>query len=63
MSKEKMEVKFKTPRVHFSKSGAPYTHVEDIFHSERGQRIISRMAMLRGRDVRTGRIKPSSDDD
>jgi hypothetical protein len=55
MAKDKIQVKFEKPRVRFSESGAPYTLVEDIFHSERGQKIISRMALLRARESRADR--------
>jgi hypothetical protein len=61
MAEPKLKVKFLKPPVKFSKSGAPYILVEDIFHSAEGQRIISRMATQRARDVKTGRFKTSSD--
>ncbi len=55
MSKEKIETKSQKPRVRFSKSGVPYTRVEDIFESEEGQKIISRMAILRAHNPAPGR--------
>jgi hypothetical protein len=58
MDKNKIEVKFLKPRVRFSQSGIPYTLVEDIFHSEKGQQIISRMASFRSRDASADRGKP-----
>jgi hypothetical protein len=63
MAKEKLEARFEKPPVRFSKSGIPYTLVDEIFHSERGQQIISRMATLRARDLKTGRFNPVAADD
>jgi hypothetical protein len=63
MAKEQLQAKFDKPRVRFSKSGTPFTLVEDIFHSKKGQQIISRMATLRSRDERTGRFKPNREDE
>jgi hypothetical protein len=56
-NEKRMEVKSEKPRVRFSKSGAPYTLVEDIFRSGKGQEIISRMATLR-RNALTAHLKP-----
>jgi hypothetical protein len=57
MAKGKIEIRSEKPRVRFSRWGVPYTRVEDIFHSEKGQKIISRMAVLRPQRDIGGRLK------
>lgn len=49
MASENLEIKFPTPPVHFTKSGAPYIDPEDIFHSKVGQDIIFSMANMNAR--------------